>query len=149
MPITDADFPLQFLVGRELALRQDVDTRTATRLSLTGSLVGGGLIGPLIARQLASREAPAPVPAPPQQPAGSEPEPVKVDTTVESIRTMLKQIQARVESLKAQDSGLRAELQAALEQITKLLSECSKGDGVGDGAKGSDFEKNQTAGTEE
>lgn len=59
--INDPDFTAQFLVGKVLAERQNVDSPTATRVAVIASTIGSGIIVPLLARQLASREAPAAV----------------------------------------------------------------------------------------
>jgi hypothetical protein len=74
MSWNDPDFAMQFLVGRELALRQNVDTSTATKHSLVASMVTTGMLGPIIARQLAIRDAPKPAPAALSTTAGLDPD---------------------------------------------------------------------------
>ena len=73
--------PLNFLVAQRLAANQNVDSSTATRHALVGTLLGEGIIGPIVARQLAIRDAaPAPVAVSPgtRPPAGSALEEVNV-----------------------------------------------------------------------
>lgn len=52
--------PMNFIVAHRLATNQNVDSKTATRHALVGSLLGEGILGPVIARQLAIRDAAAP-----------------------------------------------------------------------------------------
>ena len=73
MPLNQPDFPVQFLVSREIARRQKVDDSTATRLALTSALVAPGFLGAIVARQLAIREAPPPAPVVATPPSGGEP----------------------------------------------------------------------------
>jgi hypothetical protein len=56
MPLGQID-PLNFIIAQRLAANQNVDSSTATRHALVGTMLGEGILGPIIARQLAIRDA--------------------------------------------------------------------------------------------
>lgn len=125
MSINDRDFPLQFLVGRELAKRQNVDDSTATKFGLTGALVAPGVMGIVIARQLAIRDAPKPLPALTATGTGTgggtgTPAPGSTASRVDRLTTDFK---AWVEADRKRITDARTQAQAQLEQIQKQETE--------------------------
>src|SRR5687768_8700997 len=123
MPFNNPSFPMQFLVGRELAKRQKVDDATATRLALTGSLLGGGLLGPILARQLAIREAPA-VPA--TTSAQGKPLPPPGKTVTQQFERIGAQFQALIEADKKAEADAEAQAEALLSHARALRQERAK-----------------------
>lgn len=124
MSLDDPNFPFQFLVGRSLAQRENVDDATATRLALVGSVMMGGLFGPVIARQLAIREAPAPAPLTVvKPPPGTPSSPPKLGSKVDVI---VKQFEAFIKADKKAEADARARAAALVEQAQKLQQERAK-----------------------
>ena len=121
--------PFSFIVGRQLALNQNVDTSTATRHALVGALLGSGVIGPIVARELARRDAPAPQLPPirvPELPAPGDKPPAEHDTSnqIEMIGKTVRGWIQRAEALEAQwrDQAAKLEKQARESQETRIAS---------------------------
>jgi hypothetical protein len=154
MSWNDPDFAMQFLVGRELALRQKVDTSTATKHSLVASMVSTGMLGPIIARQLAIRDAPAPVVArvststtggatvhpPPTGPAAAG----RVEQIITSFKTWIeedKKIEAaaaaQAKALDDQVKKMQTDRSEALKKLVDAINALSTDTGGGAAGGGS------------
>lgn len=77
--------PLTFIVGRQLALNQNVDAPTATRHGLVGAVLGMDFVGPILAQELARRDAAAAAAVPGAVTPGSEQPPPKSEDVVERL----------------------------------------------------------------
>lgn len=121
MPLGSIE-PLTFVVGRQLALNQNVDAPTATRHGLVGALLGTGLIGPVIARELARRDAEATARSAVTS-APRTPTPTDFDAAVKSL---LKSFQALVDSEKNTIASLQAQAQQLDIQVQTLQTAQTK-----------------------
>lgn len=90
--------PLSFIVAQRLAVKQNVDSSTATRHALVGTLLGEGILGPIIARQLAIRDAAA-APAPVRTTKG-----VPAGTSTSPLETISRNLQAWTEAESQRDA---------------------------------------------
>ncbi|MBI4902283.1 MAG: hypothetical protein HY820_01525 [Acidobacteria bacterium] len=126
MALNDPDFPMQFLVGRELALRQKADSASATRHALIGTMIAGGLFGPILARQLAIREAPSPVALPPA--GGVSPSPGTgfsgaVDRFLNDFQSLMDDNKEVLKALQDEETKLQTLVKERKEEQTKMCRE--------------------------
>ncbi|MBU3057633.1 hypothetical protein [Pseudomonas indica] len=127
--------PMNFIVAHRLATNQNVDSKTATRHALVGSLLGEGILGPVIARQLAIRDAAAIPPATRPAtgaPAGSTANPL--ENISQTLRTWTEaESQRDAEDLKraneliAQANERRHQRTEALRALCESLGTLSTG----------------------
>src|SRR5262245_40589044 len=117
MPLTQIH-PLGLVVGRELALRQNVNPSRAVPLALTGALVGAmgnsTWIGPVLTRHLAQREAVPPAP-PPERRSDKRPSRRLGGTSPEhELQRFAQQLKRDIEAAAAKADRARVTAEAAL-----------------------------------
>lgn len=115
--------PLNFIVAQRLAVNQNVDSSTATRHALVGTLLGEGILGPIIARQLAIRDA-ATAP-PPTRPTGGVPAGT-VTAPLEDISTNLRAWTEAESQRDAEDITRANELMAEANERKRKRTEALK-----------------------
>lgn len=104
--------PMEFIVNRAIAAKENVDSATATRVAMLASLMGGGVMGAVIARQLARREVvPAAVPVRPPSP--------NPDTDATGIDQVSQDLQSLLRDLLARGIEEREELEARIDALNK------------------------------
>lgn len=129
--------PLTFVVAQRLAANQNVDSSTATRHALVGTMLGEGILGPVIARQLAIRDAAstaaAVVIAPPTRP-DVQAVPTGGSQDAEAIKKWVEGFEKWVRGQDAKDNAdIKAakqrteERQAALRRLYSDQSQSNSG----------------------